>query len=558
MNQLYRKFKVWVWILLGSIAFSACSTTNYLVANKSAPITSTIAPTVKPQLAKQPAKTAMKVWVSPSLDRVGRTDSPKSASLVQLNAAKGEYESFQIIVSAPTDGLKNVNITVSDLIGVKGQVIPSKNITLYREHYVNVRKPSPQGKGTNQPLGSGWYADGLIPFIDPFTLKPPIKGSLKAVPFNVAGKQNQPIWGDIFVPRKLRAGKYQGTYTVTADGTKTQGKIQLNVWNFELPLKPSLHSAFEFWTPQSRNGQIELLKHKLMARRVKVEDERELISKWGLNSANLDMPSEMDIRTCKISLPPSVEKIRAAAKRRSPELFLYNYTADEIDSCPSMKDTVKKWARNLQAAGVYSAISMKPTPDLFSNGAGNGRSAVDIWVLLPTMYDAAKANILQVMKRGNRVWSYNALVQDDYSPKWEIDFKPINYRIQPGFISQSLGLTGLLYWQNDLWTKDPWNDIQTYVSDGQNFPGEGMLFYPGAQVGTQEIVPSIRVKALRDGVEDYEYVQILKGLGRKDLAITLARKAGRDWRNWTQDTKVIESVRVEIGREIHKLKSKSG
>jgi Domain of unknown function (DUF4091) len=553
MNQLYRKFKVLVWILVGSIVFSACSITKHRLAEK--PVE--IVPTADSRVAKQPGRTSMVVWTAPSLDRIGRTDPPRTGSRIQLSAARGEYEAFQIVVSAPLNGLKNVKVSVSDLLGAKGQILPSKNITLYREHYVNVRKPSPQTKGTNRSLGAGWYADGLIPFVDPVTLKPPTKGSLKAIPFDLAGNQNQPIWGDIFVPRNLPAGNYRGKFTVTTDKGKTQGEILLNVWNFELPLKPSLHSAFEFWKPQSKNNHIELLKHKLMARRVKVEYEKELISKWGLNSVNLDMPSEMDLRTCKINLPPSVEKMRDVAKRRSPELFLYNYTADEIDDCPSMNDTVKKWARNLQAAGVYNAISMKPKPDLYDNGAGTGRSAVDIWVLLPKMYDDAKANVVQVLKKGNRVWSYNALVQDDYSPKWEIDFKPINYRIQPGFISQSLGLTGLLYWQNDLWTKDPWHDVQTYAADGRDYPGEGMLLYPGAEVGIEGIVPSMRLKWLRDGVEDFEYVQILKGLGRQDLALKLARTAGRDWRNWTQDPRVIESVRLELGKEIHKLKSKS-
>ena len=53
----------------------------------------------------------------------------------------------------------------------------------------------------------------------------------------------------------------------------------------------------------------------------------------------------------------------------------------------------------------------------------------------------------QALAKGDSLWSYNTLVQDPYSPKWEIDFDPINFRIQPGFISQSLGPTGMLYWR---------------------------------------------------------------------------------------------------------------
>ena len=42
----------------------------------------------------------------------------------------------------------------------------------------------------------------------------------------------------------------------------------------------------------------------------------------------------------------------------------------------------------------------------------------------------------QALAKGDAVWSYNTLVQDAYSPKWEIDFDPINFRIQPGVSSK--------------------------------------------------------------------------------------------------------------------------
>jgi hypothetical protein len=51
--------------------------------------------------------------------------------------------------------------------------------------------------------------------------------------------------------------------------------------------------------------------------------------------------------------------------------------------------------------------------------------------------------------KGDSVWSYTALVQDMYSPKWEADFLPIDYRIMTGFIDASLGLKGNLYWSVD-------------------------------------------------------------------------------------------------------------
>jgi hypothetical protein len=45
--------------------------------------------------------------------------------------------------------------------------------------------------------------------------------------------------------------------------------------------------------------------------------------------------------------------------------------------------------------------------------------------------------------------------------------------------------------------------------------GDGFLVYPGGPIGYDGIVSSIRVEAARDGVEDYEYLRLLQGLGNK-------------------------------------------
>jgi hypothetical protein len=63
----------------------------------------------------------------------------------------------------------------------------------------------------------------------------------------------------------------------------------------------------------------------------------------------------------------------------------------------------------------------------------------------------------------------------------------------------------------------------------------------------------MRLKWIREGVEDYEYVAILKRLGRGDWALAHVQRAATDWRNWTQDVNALESVRRELGDEIEKL-----
>jgi hypothetical protein len=80
-----------------------------------------------------------------------------------------------------------------------------------------------------------------------------------------------------------------------------------------------------------------------------------------------------------------------------------------------------------------------------------------------------------------------------------------------------------------------------------------MLVYPGQQVGIKGVVPSMRLKWLRDGVEDYDYIQILKNLGREDVAMQIARSVGPDWTNWTRDPAAIESARHKLGETISQI-----
>src|SRR5258708_4345922 len=189
---------------------------------------------------------AQSAWVVDSLQRVGMTDAAGSTTSMALYAAKGEAESFQVIVHAPSSGLTITNLTASDLAGPSGATISQPNFTFYREYYVNVAAPSgPNLGGTNLSMGAGWYPDPLIPFKDPATGQA-LKGTYEAVPYALAGNHNQPFWIDINVPRTAVAGHYTGTVTVTTSlGTFTL-PITLQVWNFSLPTAPRLKASFGF------------------------------------------------------------------------------------------------------------------------------------------------------------------------------------------------------------------------------------------------------------------------------------------------------------------------
>ncbi len=366
---------------------------------------------------------------------------------------------------------------------------------------------------------------------------------------------------DIRIPADARPGRYRIPVTVESAQGSRAGEVQLEVWDFVLPRIPSLNSAFIIEKARTVQAAAELLKHRLMpafSKNLNVGDEPWLIGEWGLKSANIGLWSKATGKQCTMAPPPSLATVRAASARYDPALRRYNYTADEIDRCPAILAPMKEWGRILHEGGVENLVTMTPVAELYDDGSGSGRSAVDIWVLLPKMYERAVRQVNEVLRKGDEVWSYNALVQDDYSPKWAIDFAPINYRIQPGFMSQSLRLTGLLYWQVDHWTDDPWRNVETYSTEGREFNGEGMLVYPGQQVGVTGVLPSMRLKWLRDGVEDYEYIEILKQRGCTEFAMKVARKVAASWRQWTQDPDVLERERRRLGASVERLVQTGG
>jgi len=484
------------------------------------------------------------------------SEQPTDGSEVRLAAARGEVESFQIVANGASAGLTNVNVTISDLQGPDGQTIPRSSFTLYREKYMQVTSSSPNWKGSNQPKGPGWYADALIPFADPETGKPLSGARYTAVPFDVKAGQNQPIWVDLNVPRSAAGGVYSGTYSVTSKQGDFTGPISVKVWNFDLPSAATLKSAFLFFQEGTLAAQRELLRNKISPLATNANDQALLMKEHGLSATQAGPFSGADVGRCNMSPAPSVSQFKAVAAAQRPGLMLYDYSADEIGHCTNLYPMIRQWASNMHEAGIKNLISMSPTPALYDDGSGKGRSAVDIWVLLPLMYNNSKPHVGEVLKKGDAVWSYNTLVQDAYSPKWLIDFDPVNFRIQPGFISQSLNLTGLLYWRIDKWPSDPWNNVNnTGTFSGANYPGEGMLVYPGQPVGVKGVVASMRLKWLRDGVEDYDYVQILKDLGKGDLAMEITRSVGADWTNWTRDANAVEAARRKLGEAIEQIKA---
>ena len=192
---------------------------------------------------------------------------------------------------------------------------------------------------------------------------------------------------------------------------------------------------------------------------------------------------------------------------------------------------------------------MAPIPALEDDGSGTGRSAVDIWTMQPPEYDRHVAEVRKVLAKGDRAWFYTDLSPDDYSPKWAVDAPPADYRI-PSLIDESLGLTGELYWALNKWHARAWDDVEYSDGGGVFSAGEGILTYPGSDAGIASLVPSMRLKWIRDGMYDADEVSLLKACGRGAWALAQTRTVATDWHRWSEDSNAIDAIHFKLAKEL--------
>jgi hypothetical protein len=532
------------------------STFRVVVSNSAGMVTSAAA-TLTVNAAIPPTFPA---WIASSLDRVGKTDTAGTTSSISLSGARGETVDTQIVVQAPSSGLTNVNVSASALTGPGGAAIPASNITLYREYYLSVTGTASYGGGSNPPLGSGTYPEPLIPFNDPET-DAPLCGSaatLKACNASVSTGQNQPYWIDISVPRGA-TNSPPGTYTGTISITTAQGNatipVMLTVWNFELPGQPSELSLWTLWPPAAGNttttlGQA-LMRNKVMGWYDLAANASPDTTTFGLNRSGLDGYYFIGIQcNGSFSSIPSTSQINTAAANFPAGLGLDFYLADELNGCTGDYTPIKTMAANAHAAN-RSVKTMMTINAVDSNLFG----AIDHWVLL----DSLQQWPALPLTGGGDLWSYTSCNAGfGNAPEWMVDYPPINERIQAGFLNWTQGATGILYYRADGWTAGnaigSWNNVDTTAcGGGLGRPGDGIFLYPPAPIASTESAPGIRLKAIRDGIQDYEYAQILKNVGQVPFLNSVIQPIATSWSNWNHSPSALESARQQLGQLLHQL-----
>ncbi len=499
-------------------------------------------------------------WVAPSLIRVGQTDTPGTLSSIAVSGARGETVDTQVVVQGPAGGLSNINVSATALTGPGGVTIPAANVTLYREYYLSVTGTASYGGGSNPPLGSGTYAEPLIPFSDPETGAALCGSSatLKACNASVSAGQNQPYWIDISIPHGATnspAGTYTGSVSISSSQGTSTIPVTLTVWNFELPVQPSELSLWTLWPPAAGNTTTTLaralMRNKVMSWYDVASNSPSDVTGMGLNRSGLDNYYYIGIQCNGVySSIPSTSQINTAAANFPAGLGLDFYMADELNGCTGDYSDIQTLGANAHAANrsVKTMMTLNATdPNLYGS--------VDHWVLLDSMQQWPALPFTS----GGDLWSYTSCNAGyGNTPEWMVDYPPINERIQAGFLNFAQGATGLLYYRADGWTAGnaigSWNNVDTTAcGGGLGRPGDGIFLYPPAPIASTESAPGIRLKAIRDGIQDYEYAQMLKNLGQISVVDTTLLPIATSWSNWNHDPNALENARAQLGQLLHQL-----
>lgn len=495
---------------------------------------------------------------------------------LRISACRNEFESAQLVVCSSERELKGVKVSVSDLAGPGGAVIPADRVQINPVGFVHTRKPKYEIDYI------GWYPDPL----------------LENDAFDVPAGGVKPVWVTISVPPDAAPGNYTGTVTAAPSNAPAKSAaVEVRVWNFELPVTPTFRTAFAlfpheigaWWgkgdTAGTRARYKFLLDHRISPTNIytssPVPEMKDIpfCVENGMNSMCLVYTHNKD------------EKNRAqlAALLRPYEKFLkdngwwdiaYLYGFDEIreENYNELRD-MYGWVKK-EFPDLPRMCTVVPNPEL--------RGYVDIWVPLTANWREARDN--EYVNRGDQVWWYVCCTPGHPYANFFIDYPAIDPRII-FWQCWKYDIPGFLYYAINLWesnrsvsvTKEnqPLEDEQwrDAVKSGKRWPevewntfafagynGDGLLVYPGP---AGRFLSSIRLEAIRDGIEDYEYFHILKSLvaeaesgrpmdsklvARAKELIRVREDVVRSLTEYTLDPELLLKARAEVAEIIEKMR----
>jgi hypothetical protein len=461
-----------------------------------------------------------------------RSDSPLPPgghASADISAAGNEFESFQITVQAGSAQLSGVRVDPGQtLTGPGGTTIPASNLTIYREANYQVSQRSDAEGAT------GSWPDALIPERDVFYGE-----NRNAFPVDLPAGQEVTAWIDVLVPDGAPAGDYSGSIMISGGGgTVSEVPVHLTVYGFSIPSTSTLRSAFGISGVSLPGGDQALYAAAALNDRVTIanlwpfSDSRfksEILPLLQGTDPRVQLPgarlTTLDAFHCAANCLASWRDLAQRYPIVASRFF--DYICDEPSSSADWSDCnataasadsiwpgVRKLITTDSAHAPAWATDLSP---LVNDMSRDGPAAYSSW------HSGDQTRNLWPYT-SCRSYSCSTAESSDYNgwPGYAID-EPASQARAMGWLSFITGASGELYYNTTEASSSAWTD--QYRSGGN---GDGTLFYPGTPdiIGGTHPIPieSIRLKRIRDGREDYEYLHLLEQQGRGDDATAVAQQ----------------------------------
>lgn len=498
-----RKMKIKRAIMLLLIASLLAGCGGQIGGDESSTQTNTAADTAETE-ENMPKITT---WITNGFDKItAGTDAPEvvdgSASLYM---AGNESEACQIVLRSD-EKLEGLSFEIADAAGEDGKPAEGLSAQLLREYTLETRTGE-------------YYPDPTAPAKENFTLQ--AGGTL------------------VFLLRYTTAANTAaGSYTAavklkSAAGVLAEYKINIHVWDFALPEASYCATAVGLYKSS-------------IAKIHRVSDQSEIDS---LYKAYYD--TLLDYKVCAYDLPYDILDERADAYMSDPRVTSFRVPCSDDDSVitayyeklstnaewmakcmfypldeptsAAMLDSLKEKAERLNrlfpgcriCTPFFLNIDYDSNTDqiAFMTGVTNLWCPKSYMYITSNIYSSAQLakyptfgeRMAERKAAGDEVWWYVCWEPGDPYCNMFVDQLGIQHRLL--FWQQKYyGADGFLYWGANYWegTDDPWSDMATVKNLSPNVFGDGSLLYNGDKAGVYGACGSMRLEAVRDGIEDFD------------------------------------------------------
>ncbi len=193
--------------------------------------------------------------------------------------------------------------------------------------------------------------------------------------------------------------------------------------------------------------------------------------------------------------------------------------------------------KHLPGVPTIDAIDAKDVPEAL-------REASDVWVPQLGRFDDQRAMLDERRAAGHEVWFYTCLFPRGRYMNRLTDMPLLKTRLLH-WVNHRESLAGFLHWGWNFWGPEPTKNTQPVINLNQTLlpSGDAFIVYPDR--ARRSVLPSIRLEAMRAGIEDYE---MLQALARRDRAAAdaIAGEAVRSFTDYVRDPAAFRRIEAKL------------